>query len=88
MQRLGTRANMEMDQARWDYFCDYGKEVFGKQDDHLTQLMDEAVALDFPDVAVSPDVGRFLKMLVMMGSRLGLRESGLLYKLTSAALSA
>lgn len=55
---------MEMTPNRWRYTKTYLEEVFGEQDEHLARLMQEAVNAGLPDIAVSADVGRFLKMLV------------------------
>lgn len=51
---------------RWEYTNTYLRDVFGEQDAHLAGLMDEAVAAGLPDIAVSADVGRLLKMLASM----------------------
>ena len=50
----------------WDYLNAYSLEVFGSQDEHLSGLMDEAVAAGLPDISVTPDVGRLLKILTSM----------------------
>jgi predicted O-methyltransferase YrrM len=55
---------MEFTKERFAYTERYVREVFGKQDAHLASLMDEAVAAGLPPIAVSPDVGRLLKLLV------------------------
>jgi len=47
----------------WDYLNEYSREVFGAQDEHLTRLREEATAAGLPPIAVSPDVGRLLKIL-------------------------
>lgn len=57
---------MNMTPERWQFLSDYSIEVFGTQDDHLASLMDRAVAAGLPPIAVSPDVGRLLKILVSM----------------------
>jgi len=54
---------MEMTPQRWEYTCQYLRDVFGRQDEHLAHLMDHAVDAGLPDIAVSGDVGRMLKML-------------------------
>lgn len=56
----------EMTDQRWRFTERYSEEVFGQQDPHLAGLMKEAVAAGLPDIAVSPDVGRFLKILTSM----------------------
>ena len=50
----------------WDYLNAYSLEVFGSQDEHLSGLMNEAVAAGLPDISVTPDVGRLLKILTSM----------------------
>lgn len=54
---------MYMTPDRWQYTCDYGREVFGRQDEHLSSLMPQAIGKGLPDIAVSPDVGRLLMIL-------------------------
>lgn len=44
----------------------YSQQVFGSQDDHLAGMTEEATAAGLPDIAVSADVGRFLKILTSM----------------------
>ena len=50
----------------WEYVNAYSLEVFGSQDEHLSGLMDEAIAAGLPDISVTPDVGRLLKILTSM----------------------
>jgi len=57
---------MTMTPQRWDFLESYSREVFGDEDDHLAGLMNEAVAAGIPDIAVSADVGRLLKILTSM----------------------
>jgi caffeoyl-CoA O-methyltransferase len=57
---------MTMTPERWDFLDDYSRELFGSQDDHLSGLMHEAVAAGLPDIAVTADVGRLLKILTSM----------------------
>ncbi|MCZ6836494.1 MAG: O-methyltransferase [Planctomycetota bacterium] len=57
---------MDMTQARWTFLNDYSNDLFGAQDEHLAGLMDEAIEAGLPDIAVSADVGRLLKILTMM----------------------
>lgn len=54
---------MEMTQDRWAYTCRYLQEVFGREDEQLATLMPRAVRAGLPDIAVSAEVGRLLKML-------------------------
>lgn len=51
---------------RWEYTGRYLREVFGREDGHLAELMREAVASGLPDIAVSGDVGRLLMILTSM----------------------
>jgi len=57
---------MPMTPDTWDYLNAYSLEVFGSQDEHLSGLMNEAVAAGLPDISVTPDVGRLLKILTSM----------------------
>jgi len=55
-----------MTPSRWDATSSYLIDVFGAQDEQLTTLSPRAVAAGLPDIAVSPDVGRLLKLLTGM----------------------
>jgi predicted O-methyltransferase YrrM len=57
---------MDMTSERWTYTTAYLREVFGRQDQQLSTLMTRAVAAGLPDIAVSADVGRLLKILASM----------------------
>lgn len=57
---------MDMTPECWRYTADYMRDVFGRQDEHLAGLMNEAVALGLPDIAVSPEVGRLLMILTSL----------------------
>lgn len=57
---------MTMTPERWNFLRRYSVEVFGRQDDQVATLMDRAVEAGLPRIAVSPDVGRLLKILVSM----------------------
>ncbi len=57
---------MDMNRERWAYIQEYSREVFGRQDAHLAGLMDEAVEVGLPNIAVSADVGRLLMILTSM----------------------
>jgi len=57
---------MEMTPDRWRYTTDYLKRTFGQQDPHLDGLMADAVESGLPDIAVSADVGRLLKIMTAM----------------------
>ena len=54
----------EMTTERWAYFSDYANELFGERDEQMVGLMDRAVAAGLPPIAVTPDIGRMLSMLV------------------------
>ncbi len=54
---------MDMTPDRWSYTCRYLQEVFGREDEQLRTLMTRAIAAGLPDIAVSAEVGRLLKML-------------------------
>jgi predicted O-methyltransferase YrrM len=54
---------MDMTPDRWSYTCRYLQEVFGREDEQLATLMPRAVKEGLPDIAVSAEVGRLLKML-------------------------
>lgn len=57
---------MPMTSERWKFLSDYAEEVFGDQDQSLASLGERAVAAGLPPIAVTPDVGRFLQILVAM----------------------
>jgi caffeoyl-CoA O-methyltransferase len=57
---------IEMTPQRWRFTEAYAHEVFGRQDDHLANLMPEAVKRGLPDIAVNAEVGRLLLMLTSM----------------------
>jgi len=57
---------MDMNRERWAYIQEYSREVFGRQDDHVAALMDEAVEIGLPNIAVSADVGRMLMIITSM----------------------
>jgi len=63
-----------MTPKRWEFTSNYLGEVFGRVegkdgDPQMATLMKRAVAAGLPDIAVSPDVGRFLKLLTLMATR-------------------
>lgn len=60
------RRPIEMTPERWRYTSAYLRDTFGSQDDHLEGLMARAVERGLPDIAVSADVGRLLRMLTSM----------------------
>lgn len=55
---------MPMTPERWAFLSKYGEEVAGAQDNHLAGLSDAAMQAGMPDIAVTPDVGHLLKILV------------------------
>jgi caffeoyl-CoA O-methyltransferase len=57
---------MEMTSARWRATSSYLVDVFGAQDEQMATLMPRAIHAGLPDIAVSPDVGRMLKLLTGM----------------------
>jgi predicted O-methyltransferase YrrM len=57
---------VEFTRERFDYTRNYTREVFGKEDAHLQSLMADGVKAGLPDIAVSPDVGHLLQLLVSM----------------------
>ena len=54
----------EMTTERWAYFSDYANEVFPDRDEQMAGLMERAVAAGLPPIAVTPDIGRLLSILV------------------------
>jgi caffeoyl-CoA O-methyltransferase len=69
---------MEMTPKRWENTCAYLAEVFGDQEQHLNTLMRRAVEAGLPNIAVSPEVGRLLKMLTHMAGGVRALEIGTL----------
>jgi caffeoyl-CoA O-methyltransferase len=70
---------MHMTSERWERTAEYLSDVFGRPDEQLATLMGRAVAAGLPDIAVSADVGRLLKLLTEMacaGTGIGGRPSG------------
>jgi caffeoyl-CoA O-methyltransferase len=53
-----------MTPERWLYTERYLNEVFGKEDAHLRSLAADARRAGLPDIAVSPEVGCLLQLLV------------------------
>src|SRR5262249_38728379 len=56
----------EMNPNGGEYTWAYLQEGFGREDEELAGLMARAVAAGMPDIAVSAEVGRLLKLLAMM----------------------
>jgi len=62
---------MDMTPDRWQRTIAYLRELFAPEDDHHRSIMPRAVAAGLPDIAVGPDAGKFLQMLVALaGGRL------------------
>ncbi len=61
-----TAGMVEMTPQRWRVTNEYSLEVFGREDEMLRRLRHEAAAAGLPDIAVGPDVGRFLMILASM----------------------
>lgn len=57
---------MVMTSERWGFLNDYARKLFGDEDDQLSTLMERAVEAGLPAIAVSPDVGRLLKILTSL----------------------
>lgn len=57
---------MAMTPERWQFLDDYATELFGDPDEQLRTLMDRAAEAGIPRIAVSPDVGWLLKILVSL----------------------
>lgn len=57
---------IEMTPQRWQRTAEYGRDVFGGQDEHLAGLMSDAVAAGLPDIAVDGHIGRLLMILASM----------------------
>jgi predicted O-methyltransferase YrrM len=56
----------EMTNDRWEHTNDYLREVFGEQDQILTDLTSAAAVAGLPGIGVTPDVGRLLMILTAM----------------------
>ena len=57
---------MSMNQERWQWLGDYAVGLFGGDDAQLQSLMSRAVEAGLPNIAVSADVGRLLKILASL----------------------
>ncbi len=62
---------MEMTAERWAYLCKYLKDVFAREDGPQAEIMPRALAAGLPDIAVSPETGRFLQVIASMAGRSG-----------------
>ena len=54
---------MEMTPERWRFTQEYSREVFGREDAGLAALTKEAAEAGLPDIAISADVGRLIKII-------------------------
>lgn len=64
---------MDLTPERWRWTCDYIRSVFAMEDPFQAKLMPAAVADGLPNIAVSPETGRFLSVLVGgLNARLGI----------------
>ena len=59
---------MPMNDDRWRWLGSYAVELFGGNDTQLETLMGRAVEAGLPNIAVSADVGRLLKILASLTS--------------------
>jgi predicted O-methyltransferase YrrM len=57
---------MEMTPQRWVSTGSYLRDVFGTQEEQLETLTRRATAAGLPDIAITPDVGRLLKLLTCL----------------------
>lgn len=53
-----------MTPERWDFLTSYANEIFADTDPRLATLMDRAADAGLPRIAITPDVGRLLNILV------------------------
>ncbi|HWB19698.1 MAG TPA: O-methyltransferase [Phycisphaerales bacterium] len=53
-----------MSPKRWEFMLAYSQEVFGQEPASMRSLKDRATAQGIPDIAITADVGRLLKLLV------------------------
>lgn len=60
---------MDMTSERWIYITKYLQEVFTKETAVQAAVMRRAVAEGLPDIAVSPETGRFLQLMTSMAGR-------------------
>jgi len=62
---------MEMTAERWGYLNKYLREVFAREDESLAAIMPRAVRAGLPEIAVSPESGKFLQVIASMAGRNG-----------------
>lgn len=55
-----------MTPERWEATNRYTRDLFGPDDDHLAGLAADAADAGLPEIAVSHDVGRLIRILTMM----------------------
>ena len=67
-----------MTPERWTATQDYLRDVFGREDPLLAELRAEAARAGLPPIAVSPDVGRLLQLLVRTTAARAVLELGTL----------
>ncbi len=69
---------MDMTPARWAATAAYLDDVFGREDAHLTTLMDRAIAAGIPSLSVSASVGRLLQLTTTLTGGVRALEVGAL----------
>jgi caffeoyl-CoA O-methyltransferase len=57
------RGSMQMTHERWTATEAYLRDVFGVEDTGLRAIRDRAAERGLPDIAITPEVGRFLHLL-------------------------
>ncbi|MGH7244074.1 MAG: O-methyltransferase [Phycisphaerales bacterium] len=68
---------MDMTADRWAYLTNYLREVFAYEDAALAEVMPRALNAGLPDIAVSPETGRFLQFIASIAGRNGPAELAL-----------
>jgi predicted O-methyltransferase YrrM len=76
--RIPYSARMTMTPQRWDATRQYIHDLCGRADDHLSTLMEDAVAAGLPNIAINTEVGRLIQMLVRTTRRQLVIEVGTL----------
>ena len=67
-----------MTPERWSATQEYLRTVFGREDELLTELREDAKREGLPDIAISAEVGRLLQVLVRTTKALAVLELGTL----------
>lgn len=62
---------MDMTAERWTFLTEYLRDVFAKEDATLAGVMPRAVKAGVPEIAVSPETGKFLQFIASMAGREG-----------------